>query len=73
MGNNTYLMILIVLVGSTAIGLMFSMALQNFKNLKRGFTYVVLLSLLVTPAGTWFVSILYKMKESLSALKSKTS
>ena len=66
-----FLMILIVLLSSTASGLMFWMALKNFESFNHNLTYVIILSMLFTPAGAWFLSLFYKMRENISALRNE--
>ena len=67
---NEILLIFLALCSSTALGLMFWMALKNFESLSNKLTYVILLSLFLTPVGAWFVSLFYKMRESTIALRS---
>lgn len=69
---NVILLILLALCSSTALGLMFWMALKNFESLSNNLTYVIVLSLFLTPAGAWFVSLFYKMRESTITLKSRS-
>lgn len=68
---NVILLILLALCSSTALGLMFWMALKNFKSLTNTLTYVIVLSLFLSPAGAWFVSLFYKMRESTIALRTE--
>jgi hypothetical protein len=70
MENNIFLLILLASVASTALGLMFWMALKNFGSLSNSLTYVVILSLFLSPAGAWFFSLFYKLNENLKALRS---
>lgn len=66
---NVILLIILALCSSTALGLLFWMALKNFESLSNNLTYVIVLSLFLTPAGAWFVSLVYKLNESLKGLK----
>ena len=66
---NVILLIILALCSSTALGLMFWMALKNFESLSHNLTYVIVLSLFLTPAGAWFVSLFYKMRENTIAIR----
>jgi len=68
---NVLLMILLVLASSTALGLMFWMALKNFGSLSNSLTYVTILSLLLSPVGAWAFSLFYKLNENIKALRSE--
>ena len=69
MDNNLIFLLLLVLCSSTASGLMFWMALKNFESLSNKITYVIILSIFFTPAGAWFFSLFYKLKENISVLR----
>ena len=66
---NVLLLILLALASSTALGLMFWMALKNFGSLSNSLTYVIILSLFLSPAGAWFFSLFYKLNENIKALR----
>ena len=69
MDNNLIFLLLLVLCSSTASGIMFWMALKNFESLSNKITYVIILSIFFTPAGAWFFSLFYKLKENVSVLR----
>ena len=71
MESNVIFLILLVLASSTALVLMFWMALKNFESLTNNLTYVIILSLLLTPAGAWFFSLFFKLHENITALRSE--
>ena len=71
MESNIIFLILLVLASSTVLGLMFWMALKNFESLTHKVTYVIILSLLFTPAGAWFFSLFFKLHENITALRSE--
>ena len=69
MEMNTFLFIILGLCSATGSGLLFWMALQNFEGINHKLTYVIILSLFLTPAGAWFFSNFYRLSKSFSALK----
>ena len=69
MQENTILIIIIVLLSSTAFGLWFSMALKNFDDLPNKLTYVLVLSIAFTPVGARFLSNMYRFNKNIAIFK----
>ncbi len=50
-------------------GLMFSMALKNFDDLSNKLTYVLILSIILTPLGAWLFSNIYRLSKNIFKFK----
>jgi NhaP-type Na+/H+ or K+/H+ antiporter len=62
-GLNPLLKYFLATSAATAMGLLYWMAVANLEKYKMKFVLALLLSLLLTPAGAWIVSLILKARQ----------
>jgi hypothetical protein len=50
-------------LGTTVSAIMFSLAVENWKDTKYKYAYAVVASILLTPLGAWIISTFVRFKE----------